>query len=163
MALADAGILDALFDQLAAAAPADQPGLEEQIRQEWSKSGSPTIDLLLQRGVEAIEAGDVAAAVEHLTATIDHAPDLARAYTLRAVAYSTLGLIGPALDDLRQALVIEPREFDAMALFGSILEQVGRPEDALETYRLILDINPMSPQAAEAVNRLVVQLEGQAL
>lgn len=160
---ADEAALAALFDQLAHAAPDTQPGLEEQIRQEWGKTGSPAIDLLLQRGREAIETGEIDAAIEHLTAAIDHAPDVARGYTMRAVAYSAAELVGPALDDLRQALVLEPRDFDAMALFGGILEQLDRPQDALETYRRILEINPMSPQAAEAVQRLELQLEGQTL
>ena len=50
--------VDALLDQLADAQPGEDGRLVAEIFLEWSKSGSPAIDLLLQRGQDALEAGD---------------------------------------------------------------------------------------------------------
>lgn len=155
--------LDELFEALREAEPEQAGRLEGQIRTEWSKSGSPAMDLLLKRGEDALEAGDAQAAAEHLTALIDHAPDFAEGYHARATAFYQLGLYGPALDDLRQTLVLNPRHFGALFGFGAILQELDRPEDALEVFRQIAEISPNSPELAEVIAALEIQLEGQAL
>ncbi|NBD28662.1 MAG: tetratricopeptide repeat protein [Alphaproteobacteria bacterium] len=155
--------LDRLFEDLKGADTEQAARLEDQIRTEWSKSGSPAMDLLLRRGEEALEAGEPQVAAEHLTALIDHAPDFAEGYHARASAYFALGLYGPALDDLRQALVLNPRHFGALAGFAVILQELDRPQEALELYRRIEQISPNSPDLAQAMERLDVQLEGSSI
>jgi len=55
----DAAATD-LLDQLAQAEDARAADrLERQVRQEWSKSGSATIDLLLKRGQDALDVDNV--------------------------------------------------------------------------------------------------------
>ena len=83
---------------------------------------SAAIDLLLRRGQDALEAGDAPAAIEHLTAAIDHAPDFAEAYAARAGAYYLTNRAGPAIDDLRQALVLNPHHWEALSGFAIVLE-----------------------------------------
>lgn len=158
-----AASLDELFQELAMADSESQPKIERQIMAEWERSGSAAMDLLLRRGKDALDEGDADAAVEHFSALVDHAPDFAEAYNGRATAYFLLGLFGPALDDLRQALVLEPRHFGAMQGLGVIFEGLEQPEKALEAYRAVLALNPASADVLEAVERLELQLEGQAL
>jgi tetratricopeptide (TPR) repeat protein len=74
-----------------------------------------------------------------------------------------MGLTGPALEDIRQALVLNPRHFEAMRGLAIIMEELQRPDDALELYEMILSINPNSEEVLGAVDRLNLQLEGQAL
>jgi len=155
--------IEELFDELQQVEPERVMRIEEQIWTEWSKSGSPAMDLLLRRGEEALEAGKPELAADHLTALIDHAPDFAEGYHARATAYYGLGLIGPALDDLRQTLVLEPRHFGAMAGFAVILEEVGRPEDALAVWREVEKITPNNPDVRMQLERLELELEGRAL
>jgi tetratricopeptide (TPR) repeat protein len=156
--------LDDLFGQLATAeTPEAAARIENEIYLEWSKSGSAAIDLLLRRGQDAIDAGESVLAAEHFTAAIDHAPDFAEAYHGRATAYYLSGQLGPALDDLRQTLVLNPRHFPAMRGFAIILEELGREEQALEVYRKVQDINPEDTAVGEAVARLELALEGRAL
>lgn len=156
--------MDDLFNQLATAESADAGArVAAAISTEWSKSGSPAIDLLLSRGRDALEAGENGAAVEHLTAAIDFAPDFAEAYHLRATAYYHLDLIGPALADLGRALELEPRHFGAMQGIGVLLEQMDRPERALDVFRAVLAIHPTDPDIAQAVERLTRQIEGDAI
>ncbi|WP_440227336.1 hypothetical protein, partial [Escherichia coli] len=88
--------------------------VETELSNLWSQSGSPAVDLLLRRGQDALEAGAPEVAVEHFTAAIDHAPAFAEGYAGRAAAYYLTGRVGPAIDDLRAALVLEPRHIAAL-------------------------------------------------
>jgi tetratricopeptide (TPR) repeat protein len=162
-AAADEARVDELFAELQTADEQTSQFLIEQITTEWSKSGSPAIDLLLQRGIDAMAAGDPARAVEHYTAAIDHAPDFAEAYNARAEAYYMTDDIGPALQDLGKALELNPEHFGATLGFAMILEELGRPQDALDLYRQVLAILPQDAAVADAVKRLSITLEGQTL
>lgn len=152
------------MDQLAQAESAEAGAMIiREIRGEWMKSGSAAIDLLLSRGEEALHAGNHAAAIEHLTAAIDHAPDFAEPYHLRATAYYLTGNVGPALADLGRALQLNPQHFGAMQGLAVLLEEIGRREQALEVFRAVLVINPTDPDIVAAVARLERSLDGQTL
>ncbi len=155
--------VDDLLAQLLTADEGSAPLIESEIAAEWSKSGSPAMDLLLRRGQDALEIGDPTRAVEHFTAAIDYAPDFAEAYVGRATAYYLTDDIGPALADLQRALSLNPRHFGAMKGFAIMLEELGRPADALEVYRQVLAIHPQDADVADAAGRLVKTLEGQTL
>jgi tetratricopeptide (TPR) repeat protein len=153
-----------LLQQLRAAEDPHAASLiETELSTLWSRSGSAAIDLLLRRGQDALEAGDPEAAIEHLTAAIDHAPDFAEAYVARASAYYLTNRAGPALDDIRQALVLNPNQWQALGGFAALLEEIGREEDALEVWRRVHEMNPQEPQAAAAVDRLELALQGRTL
>ncbi|SLN22301.1 tetratricopeptide repeat protein [Pseudooctadecabacter jejudonensis] len=155
--------LDLLFEQLLEAESDEVERIEGQIITEWSKSGSAAMDLLLRRGEDAIEAGEFGQAVEHLTALVDHAPDFAEGYHGRATAYYNLGLYGPAIDDLRQTLVIEPRHFGAMIGVAVILEELDRVEEALEVWQKVAELSPADAEVEQVIERLNASLSGQTL
>jgi len=162
-ALADDALLNRLHAELLAADAETYLSIENQITAEWRKSGSAALDLLLSRGRAALEAGEPAVALEHLTALVDHAPDFAEAYNARAEAYYLVGLTGPALDDIRQALVLNPQHFGAMRGMGMILHDIGRDADALAVYRQVHALHPQAPDALEAILRLELKLIGAAI
>jgi len=157
---ADETRLDALFEALARVEDSGWEQIEESIWEEWSETGSATLDLLLQRGREAMSAGDSAAAVEHFTALIENAPEFAEGYNARATAYFEAGLFGPSLADIVRALSLEPRHFGALAGLGVILEETGEPSRALEAYRAARAIHPHRSDLREAVDRLEAELQG---
>ncbi len=160
----DSARAERLLDELQdATTPENTTRLIGQIRTEWAKSGSAAIDLLLQRGRDALAAGDAEAAIEHLTAAIDHAPGFAEAYETRANAFYLSGLTGPAIEDLRQALVLNPRHFGALKGFAILLEDMERAEDARETWKRVLDLVPGDAEAQEAADRLDMMLGGRTL
>ena len=161
--LAQETVLDGLYQELLDADEQSYARVERQIMSEWEKSGSPAMDLLLRRGKDALDDGQPDVAVEHFSALVDHAPEFAEGYYGRASSYYLLGLIGPALADIREALRLNPRHFEAMRGLANILQELERTEDARELYELILTINPQSAEAQLAVDFLNLQLEGQAL
>jgi Tfp pilus assembly protein PilF len=162
-AMAQDPALDPLFEALRQADPAGAQQIEGRIWQEWSKSGSAAMDLLLERGREAIEAGEVEVAVEHFSALVDHAPDFAEAYNGRATAYFQEGEYGLALEDIRQALALNPRHFGAMSGLAMILEEIGEEKGALEAWRAVEALNPSRQGVREAIERLQRRVEGVTL
>lgn len=159
----DAAELDRLFAALKEADKADAGLLESDIWRLWSRSGSPAMDLLLERGGKAIEQGDYEAALDHLTALTDHAPDFAEGWNQRAIVWFHLGRFGQSVDDIRRTLALNPRHFAAMVGFAAILEAMERPEQALEVYRAALAIHPHLEGVDEAVKRLEAVVAGQEL
>lgn len=155
--------LDALFGQLVTADEAAAGRIEKDIWRIWSRSGSPAFDLLLERGRRAMEQGDLDAAIEHLTALTDHAPDFAEGWNARATAYFQAGQFGPSVADIHHTLALNPRHFGALSGFGMILEAMGRPDQALTVYRAALAIHPHLQAVLEAVKRLEAKAAGQEI
>ncbi|WP_092076205.1 hypothetical protein [Poseidonocella sedimentorum] len=140
-----AGDLDALFAELRAAETAqDAARTARRIERIWGKSGSASVDLLLERGRDAMEEGDTAAAVEHFSAATDHAPGWAHGYTLRAEAFFMAERFGPALEDIAVALAAEPRDFRALTLFGAIMLHLDEMAHARDAFARLATIHPLS-------------------
>lgn len=136
---------------------------EREIWQHWSRSGSPSADLLLERGREAMEAERPGVAVEHFSALIDHAPNFAEGYHARATAFYSLQMFGPALADLERALALNPRHFGALMGLATMFEAMGAPEEALSAYRAVRAIHPHRPDLKDAIERLERRLGDEAI
>jgi len=155
--------LDLLFEQLLDAEPQQVARIEGQIITQFGRSGSASMDLLRKRGEDALEDGEFGVAAEHFSALVDHAPDFADGYHGRATAYYNLGLIGPAIDDLRQTLVLQPRHLGAMRGVAIVMEALDRPRDALEVWEKLATFSPADAEISETITRLSTQLAGEAL
>lgn len=160
---ADTTKLDDLFQQLQTATDEEAVQITTNIWIEWSKSGSPAMDLLLKRGRDALASGHPEIAIEHFTALIDHAPDFAEGYNSRATAYFETGDFGPSVADIAKTLTLNPRHFGALSGLGMIFEQLNEPAKALEVYKAALAINPHLPDVKASVKRLEAKLGGQDL
>lgn len=158
--MAQSDSLDELFTQLAQDDLENWRAVEKDIWQEWSKSGSPAMDLLLTRGRQALSQGDTMLAIGHLTALIDHAPEFAEGWNARATAYFHAGLYGPAIADIHVTLSLNPRHFGALSGLGMIMEELDAPKDALFAYREVLAIHPHRPDVITAVERLQKLVDG---
>ncbi len=162
-AFGEAAELEALFEGLKTAEPEQAAQIENRIVELWSKSGSSSMDLLLERGREALSEGDTVLAIRHFTALIDHAPNFAEGYNMRATAYFQDGRFGLSLEDIRRTLELNPRHFGAMSGLALILEDLGRAEDALATWREVERINPNREGLDDTINRLERQVNGETL
>jgi tetratricopeptide (TPR) repeat protein len=107
--------------------------------------------------------GDTALAIEHFTAIIDQDPSFAEGWNARATAFYQAGEFGPSIADIAQVLQLNPRHFGALSGLGTMLEEAGNPERALEVYKAALDIHPQMQSVIEAVERLETQATGQEL
>lgn len=152
--------MDDLFRRLAEPQGESWRIAESDILREWSKSGSAAMDLLLQRGEEALDQGDTQAAIGHLTALTDHAPDFPAGFYTRAAAYAAAGQFGPAFQDLSRTLQLEPRHFPALTQLAIMLEETGDTERALAAFRESLAIHPHQQEAIDGAARLERQQDG---
>ena len=141
----------------------DQQGwqrIERQIARLWSRSGSASADLLLQRGRDATRRGDTESAIDHFSALIDHAPDFAEAYHSRATAWFMAGRLGLAVDDLQQTLLLNPDHFSALAGLGRIFEELRAYDRARQAYEASYAIHPHRDDVKAALDRLDRRLSG---
>lgn len=155
--------LPELLDRLSDPETGNWELVEQEILQRWSISGSATADMLVSLGTRAMDAGELEVAITHLTALVDHAPEFAEGWNLRATAYFRAGLFGPALYDLQQALALNPQHFGAMIGLGVMLEEMERPEAALRAFRASQAIHPHRPDVEGAIARIEQSLQGAAL
>lgn len=140
-----------LLDKLRSATQDEAEKIEREVETVWARSGSPAMDLLLKRGRDALEAGNIPLAIDHLTALTDHAPDFAEGYHMRAQAYFRAELYGPALDDLETTLALNPDNYNAIFGFGVMVQEFGDLRRAAELYRRVLAIHPNHENAQSAL------------
>lgn len=146
--------MDGWFAELANPDNPDWQRAEADILREWSKSGSAAADLLLMRGRDAMSEGDIQAAIEHLTALTEQAPDFAEGWNARATAYYLGGLFGPSIVDIQRVLALEPRHFGAISGLGLILQETGDLEEAKHAFRESLAIHPHQQGIVQALDAL---------
>jgi tetratricopeptide (TPR) repeat protein len=162
-AFAQTSELDILFSELQDPENEDWKKSEQKIWRAWGKSGSASMNHLLQRGIQAMQSGHLRVAVAHFSAAIDHAPDFAEAWNKRATVFYMMDEYGLSMSDIRQTLLLNPRHFGAMAGLGSILEELERPEDALMIYQRALEVHPHQEGIKEAIERLEIEVKGTPL
>ncbi|WP_223423728.1 tetratricopeptide repeat protein [Tateyamaria pelophila] len=146
--------VDEMLDALRTAEPAEATRLTREIERLWSQSGSTSLDMLLRRGREALEAEEIDVAIEHLTAVTDHAPEFAEGWHTRATAFYMKGLYGPALDDLQKALILNPENYNAIFGLGVMLQEFGELSRAEQAFSQVIDLNPNHEPASNALERL---------
>lgn len=152
--------LDALYEDLPEASEKNAGAIQREISAILSSSGSPTMDLILQRGRSALSEGDSETAIGHFTRLIDLVPDFAEAWNMRATAYYLDDQLGEAVADIEQVLAREPRHFGALWGLGLILERIGSNKKALTAFRAAFKLNPHLTDADETIRRLAVEVEG---
>ncbi|MEO0774412.1 MAG: hypothetical protein AAFZ04_14680 [Pseudomonadota bacterium] len=155
--------LDDLYIQLKDAERAEALRLAREIDRELANSGSPAMNLLLKRGEDALEAGDLQAALDHFTALTDHAPDFAEGWHRRAQVFVAMEMYGPAVADLERVLEFRPRHYDAIATLGGILIQINKPDLAWEAFQEVLEIHPHHPDVTQALEVIDPQVGGTEL
>ena len=155
--------LDSLFDQLAREENGAWPVIQAQIWRVWRRSGSDSMDLLLIRALEAIEAEDFETALVHLDDLVRLDPDFAEAWNQRATVHFLQGDYGKAMRDIEATLALEPRHFGALSGLGIILDRTGNEAGALQAYRRALEIHPHLPGAQKGVDRLAPDVDGREL
>ena len=153
--------LDSMFSALGDAPDAESAApVEAAIWEHWADSGSPTVNILLERAAAAESAGETDRAIRFLNEASALAPDFAEPWNRRAsLAYETEDYPG-AISAIQEALKREPRHFGAYAGLGLIYEELGQERAALEAFRAALAIHPHYDAALRGVSRLEPRVDG---
>lgn len=154
--------VEALFERLRGAGSADEArALGRQVMVHLLISGSATVDLLMQRAIEAMEAEEHGLALQLLDSILALKPDFAEAWNKRATINWKLENFGESLADIQRTLDLEPRHFGALIGLGILMREVGEEERALKAFEEALAVHPFLPDAKQAVERLRREVDGQ--
>ena len=143
-----------LYNELAASDQEKFAAIEREIKQLWSLSGSPGVDLLYRRGENNFKAQRFDVAAQHFGAVIEMAPQFASGWYGRARAYHHLGYFGPAMEDLQAALRLDALHYASLVLLGQIFEHFERPDLAFTAYSKVLTIHPFLEDVESARDRV---------
>jgi tetratricopeptide (TPR) repeat protein len=153
-----------LYARLAAAKDSDETeGLVGLLMHAYAESGSDTGDLLLQRARKAIGEEEYSDASKILDATITLLPDWAEGWNARATMRYLQDDYQGSMADIAQTLKREPRHLGALMGMATILEALGKREQALEVYERVQAIAPHWRNVQEPIEKLKAALAGQAL
>jgi tetratricopeptide (TPR) repeat protein len=136
---------------------ADAPLLEARLRDEsalvrgfaeqglwllWSRSGDSQLDQLMARGVEAMQAGRHAEAIELFSQAIRRNSAFAEGWNKRATVYFLAGEYEKSIADCDEVLKRNPHHFGALSGLGEIYLALERPAQALVWFKRALEVNP---------------------
>ena len=127
---------------------------QDRIRELWTEHPDPSIDTLMQAGIQAMYSRNYESAIEKFDIVIRAAPDFAEGWNRRATVFFMMGDFQASLDDIRQTLRLEGRHFGALSGMASIYVLWGNTEKALQTYE---KLHQLIPQLRE-VNLTIKEL-----
>jgi tetratricopeptide (TPR) repeat protein len=157
----------ALSDLYALLATADDEdsakAIAEAIERIWLHSGSPTIDLLMERSMKAVADKNQDLALKLLDQIVELAPDFTEAWNRRAYVHFVRSEIDLALGDLRRALALDPNHFKALDGLGQILREIGQKKAALQAFKQLLEVHPYWSGGQQLVDELSREVEGQGI
>ena len=111
-----------------------------------------------EKGNECFKAGELAAAVEAYTLSLELAPGAAAVHANRAAAYLKLRRWDDAEADATFALELQPGYFKALLRRGAARVELGRHREALGDLEAALAADPASAQAAALRDRALRKL-----
>lgn len=153
--------LESLFEDLAAQTRAPAANrISQRIWQELNKSGSDTINLLMNRATQAFREDRHSVALDLLDQVVVLAPDFSEGWNRRATVHFAMKEYGRSLSDIEQTLAIQPRHFGALSGLAKILEIFDRDRDSLAAWYKVLEIYPANEEAQRAVIKLEEKLTG---
>ena len=92
--------------------------LESAVWQVWLRSGSDTVDVLMQQSIKAMNDSENVTALAILDTIVELAPDYVEGWNKRATVLYIQGQHDASLRDINKALELEPRHFGALSGLG---------------------------------------------
>jgi tetratricopeptide (TPR) repeat protein len=127
---------------------------ERGLWQVWSRSGDPEVDMLFGLGVEQMNQGAGAAAIDTFSRIIEKKPDFAEGWNKRATVHFLMGDYERSLRDCDEVIKRNPDHFGVLAGYGQIYLRLDQPEKALGYFERALAINPNLESVAQMVEQL---------
>jgi Tfp pilus assembly protein PilF len=108
----------------------------------------PTVDpSVFHRGLDAIRAGDGAAARSFFACALANDSDQGRIHLCLATNFHRERMFEEAAEEYRIATELMPRYADVHGRYGQVLLELGRNQDAVAALRRAVEINPRYVQA----------------
>jgi len=137
--------------------------IAEEIWVIWLDSGSPSINLVLRRGSDAVVKEQRKKARRMFDNVTSLQPDFAEGWARSSRLALEEKDFSRALTEAVRTLSLEPRHFYALWTLGNAFERLGRQEEALEAYREANALYPELAQVKERLKALEAEVEGDVL
>ncbi|RUU28536.1 hypothetical protein EOD08_21350 [Mesorhizobium sp. M6A.T.Ca.TU.002.02.2.1] len=134
-----------------------------RISNEWSQSGSASIDLMMQWSQKAVEEKKFDVALDFLDQVVTLQPAYAEGWNRRATVHFMMNNFGKSMADIDRTLQLEPRHFGALSGLAQIMAVTGHKQSALEAWQRVLSIYPMLRSAQDQVGTLSEELAGEGI
>jgi tetratricopeptide (TPR) repeat protein len=156
--------LDKLFAELKRERnPQAADRISRRIWDEWYKSGSASIDLMMEWSNDAVQAQKFDVALDFLDQVVTLQPEFAEGWNRRATVHFLMRQFGKSMADIERALELEPRHFGALSGMAQIMKETGRRELALRAWQRVIDIYPMMRSAQDEIATLSEELAGESI
>jgi tetratricopeptide (TPR) repeat protein len=153
--------LDALFVDLKSARTGAEARLTElKIWNAWIKSGDDEVDKLVDQAIQAMQTLHYQDALALLDVVVVKKPDYAEGWNKRATVLYIVGELDRSMADIGKVLALEPRHFGAISGIGLIQIAKGNKKAALDAYRKVIEIYPLSQGAIQSIESLEKEVEG---
>ncbi|WP_136618372.1 MULTISPECIES: tetratricopeptide repeat protein [Mesorhizobium] len=130
---------------------------------EWSQSGSASIDLMMQWSQKAVEGQKFDVALDFLDQVVTLQPTYAEGWNRRATVHFMMKNYGKSMSDIDHTLQLEPRHFGALSGLAQIMALTGHKQSALEAWQKVLAIYPMMRSAQDQVGTISEELAGEGI
>jgi tetratricopeptide (TPR) repeat protein len=156
--------LDTLFAELKRERnPQAAERIAKRIWNEWYKSGSASIDLMMKWSNDAVAAQKYDIALDFLDQVVTLQPGFAEGWNRRATVHFLMRQFGKSMADIEHTLELEPRHFGALSGMAQIMKETGRKELALSAWQRVIDIYPMMRSAQNEIATLSEELAGESI
>ncbi|HTZ76897.1 MAG TPA: tetratricopeptide repeat protein [Stellaceae bacterium] len=150
-----------LFDDLQNAKTTTESRIVEQrIWRIWGEDGNAQIDALMELGANAMQAGDLDAALDTFNRVVALDDSFAEGFNKRATVEFMQGNYDASVADIERTLKLEPRHFGALSGLGQIYLALNDKPAALRAFEAALKVNPHLTGAADMVAKLKKELAG---
>jgi len=123
----------------------------------WLRADTPENNATLERVRDLIGHRLLDQAIELATRLVERAPGFAEAYNQRAIAHYFWGHFEESVADCRRVLHLNPYHFGALSGLAKCQLRLGQRQEALETFRRALKLQPHS----EGLRKVVAALEAE--
>lgn len=134
--------------------------IADEIWGEWFRSGSASIDLMMQWSNDAVAKEQFNVALDFLDQIVTLSPEYAEGWNRRATLHYNMLNFNKSMADIQKVLALEPRHFGALSGMATILERNGKKKAALSAWQRALDVYPAMKSGQAALIRLSEELEG---
>lgn len=157
-------LLSELYQRLSKSEDADSAVIvASAIEKLWRRSGSDTVDLLMNRVGKLMAGKDLDVALQILNSVIEIAPDYSEGWNRRAAVFFVQKDFGKSLENLRHALALDPSHYKAIQGLGLIMQELGDKRAALKAFRHALKVYPHMDDVRQTEQELAREVEGQGI
>ncbi|MFM7202146.1 MAG: DnaJ domain-containing protein [Myxococcota bacterium] len=145
--------------QLASSFDASNPEIRLLLEQANGRYGEVRADQLFQRGLQEEAIGNTEGARQQYKQAVDCKPKKAQYYhKLGKMQLDVADERRAGMENLKQAVVLEPRNLEFLLSLAAAYEQVGMPRNALREYEKVISLEKNHDTALRALKRLKAAL-----